>query len=409
MPEHGSADSRFDIGDILFSRTGADGCIRVGNTPFQRMTFATWDDLFGASHDVLRHPSIPVGLSQMLWDRVSAGQPFGAYVCNRCAGDGFYWAFITVLPVGDSFISLRLKPGTALQGKVAAIYAARLASEQENGDTPEESAAALDMAIRDLGFTSYGEFMSKALFDETMSRDKALGRSQNTVLQNLADMYIQIRKMETLAGTVDGSFKQTNQIPYNMRLQAGRLEGSDGPISVISSNYRIMTQGLADNVARFTRDSAVGAEAAHLAVFKTAAADLLGEMSAIFAREALPAEIDQQAELDRLHRLGETYRRESLEDVTGLAIRVRKFGRHCADMRRMLSALELTRIMCKIERSKFPGERAGLDEIVNRLADAQKTLQTSFDAILKSVKRILASSDRVSHYSRAATARRKVA
>lgn len=55
----------------------------------------------------------------------------------------------------------------------------------------------------------------------------------------------------------------------------------------------------------------------------------------------------------------------------------------------MMSGLELTRIMCKIERSKFQGDLAGLDEIVNKLGTAQASLGKSFDGILDAVSRIL--------------------
>ncbi len=95
------------------------------------------------------------------------------------------------------------------------------------------------------------------------------------------------------------------------------------------------------------------------------------------------------------------YREQSVQEVRTLADRVRRFGQQCRDMRRMMSGLELTRIMCKIERSKFDGDHSGLDEIVNRLADAQSSLGTSFDEILNSVTNILSRSDDVQRSARA--------
>ena len=243
--------------------------------------------------------------------------------------------------------------------------------------------------------------MSFALRDEAWSRDGLLHRSRGAIRDNLAEMFRDIREMEQRAIKVEETFRKTHQIPYNMRLQAGRLEGSDGPISVISSNHRQMTQSLEENLERFTTDSSVGADAIRMALFRTSVAILLEEVAQAYETESDHGHWDKARQLAELRGLALRYRDQSVLEVRTLSDRVRRFGQQCRDMRRMMSGLELTRIMCKIERSKFDGDHAGLDEIVNRLAEAQTSLGRNFEEILNSVGNILSLSDEIQRSARA--------
>jgi proline dehydrogenase len=156
-----------------------------------------------------------------------------------------------------------------------------------------------------------------------------------------------------------------------------------------------MTQALEENLARFSAESSVGADAIRLALFKTSVAILLEEVARDYEAEAVHAHREKARQMTELRRLAQRYREPSVQEVRTVAERLRRFGQQCRDMRRMMSGLELTRIMCKIEPSNFDGDHAGLDEIVNRLANAQSSLSESFDKILNSASNILSRSDDV--------------
>ncbi len=388
-----TADARLRIEDLIFSRTDDRGVIRSGNHVFQHVSVFSWEQLIGAPHKIVRHDDMPKGVFYLLWETIKTGEPMGAYVQNMAEDGTSYWVYSTILPLDDGYISLRMKPSGEYFKKIIPVYEAVRAEERAGTLTPQQSGEKIVAAVQNLGFADYAEFMSFALRDEAWSRDGILRRSGGTIRDNLAEMFKDIREMEARAGKVEQTFHKTHQIPYNMRLQAGRLEGSDGPISVISSNHRQMTQSLEENLARFSADSSVGADAIRLALFKTSVAMLVEEVAQDYAAEADHGHWDKSAQMAELLNLASRYREQSVTEVRTLADRVRRFGQQCRDMRRMMSGLELTRIMCKIERSKFDGEHAGLDEIVNRLAEAQTTLGQSFDEILNSVSNILSRSD----------------
>ena len=396
-----TADSRLRIEDLIFSRTDDRGVIQSGNDVFQQVSLYSWDRLVGAPHKIIRHGDMPKGVFYMLWETIKAGEPMGAYVQNLAEDGTSYWVFSTVLPLEDGYISLRLKPSGKFFTQIIPVYETVRAAERAGQLTPQQSAEKIVEAVRSLGFADYPEFMSFALRDEAWSRDGLLHRSRGAIRDNLAEMFRDIREMEQRAIKVEETFRKTHQIPYNMRLQAGRLEGSDGPISVISSNHRQMTQSLEENLKRFTTDSSVGADAIRMALFRTSVAILLEEVAQAYETESDHGHWDKARQLTELRGLALRYRDQSVLEVRTLSDRVRRFGQQCRDMRRMMSGLELTRIMCKIERSKFDGDHAGLDEIVNRLAEAQTSLGQNFEEILNSVGNILSLSDEIQRSARA--------
>lgn len=388
-------ESRFSIRDLLFTKSDKRGVIQTANEAFQRVSVYSWDRLIGAPHKIVRHPETPKGVFHMLWSALEADEPIGAYIQNQAEDGKPYWVFATLLPVDDGYISLRVKASTEHLQSVIPIYEEARKREKAGDLTPEESANLIQSRIMEGDWTDYREFYSFCLRDEVVSRNEKIGHTSEAALKSLGKMFRSVRDLEKCAGKVKTTFGKTHQIPYNMRLQAGRLEGSDGPISVISANHRMMTQSLEDNIRRFSAESSLGADAIRLALFKVAVAGLVDDVAVDFAAEDDHGFGDKTATLDTLNSLKRTFREETLREVRALSDSVNRFGNRCRDMRRMMSGLELTRIMCKIERSKFDGDHSGLDEIVNRLADAQDTLGRNFDEILTSVADILQLSEQM--------------
>ena len=388
-------NARFNLEDLLFSRTDERGIVQTGNAAFQEISVYSWEALEGAPHKIVRHPDMPKGVFFLLWRALKAKQPIGGYVQNMAEDGVPYWVFATMLPMGDSYISVRMKPTGPTLEKIIPLYQRLRRDENAGKLTPEESAAEIEAYVAEEGFSEYMEFVAFSLREEAAARDRSLHRPTNMVAEKLAEMFGSVRQLETHARKVEVTFRQTHQIPYNMRLQAGRLEGSDGPISVISSNHRQMTQTLEENLGRFSRDSAVGADSIRAALFKTCVSSLLEELYKRYSNETAEVPGNKEFELESLHKLSTTYTEDSLQEIRSLLDKVRRFGGQCRDMQRMMSGLELTRIMCKIERSKFDGEHAGLDEIVNRLADAQTSLGENFDEIQSAVDRILSRGEEI--------------
>lgn len=382
-------NTRFQLKTILYSRSDPQGNVTAGNANFQAVSGYSWDKLFSAPHKLLRHDATPQGIFHMLWSTLQDDKPLGGYFLNRAEDGSTYWVFATVIPVTGGYVSIRLKPSCGLLDKLIPVYEDLRTQERNKTMTPQQSADRIDAAVQDLGYKSYSEFMSFALRDEMMARNSSLDRGIVPIWDMLSDIYAEIARLEQRAHDIGATFRKTHQIPYNMRLQAGRLETSDGPISVISSNHRQMTQTLEQHLGRFIANSRVGADAVRGALFKSCVGCLVDDVLASGDGGAEFLGDDPSKERGFLSDLQATCQEAVAQDVAALSDNVRNFASQSRDIRRMMSGLELTRIMCKIERSKFKGDLDGLDEIVRRLEDAQNALSVSFDEIMISVSKIL--------------------
>lgn len=386
---------RFRIGDVFFSRTDTRGVIASGNVVFHEVSAYVWPELVGKPHKIIRHPDMPKGVFQLAWDTLKSGNAVAAYVLNRAQDGAIYWVFAIMMPIEDGYLSVRLKPSNELIDKVKPLYSQLRLAEMNDGVEPAESAKALENAIIDLGFESYREFMAKAISLELGSRAKSLEMKPLKSIDGLNTITDRVGRIETYGTKVSELFSRTEQIPYNMRLQAGRLEGSDGPISVISENHRQMSQTLTASVGDFRSAAGLGAGPVREAVFGMGTVLLIKEVISQLLAEDGMAEEDKAVDLNALRNLEGQYMRQARAAVSDVSLRVQQFARMCKDMRRMLSGLEMTRIMCKIERSKAMGDTEGLDEIVNRLLHAEKDIGSVMTEIDNAIRDILEASERV--------------
>lgn len=372
---------RFELFDLFFSRTDERGIIRSCNETFVRVSGYSKEELIGAPHKLVRHPSMPKAVFGLLWSAIQQGQPLGAYVCNRTKNGRLYWVLAVVLPVEGGYLSVRLKSTSDVQPQVVSLYRALHAAEEDGTRDVSQSVEALKEGIVALGYNHYADFMTQSLCRELQSRNDKLGRALLRGLGGLITLNLNIRAIEVDAENVRQLFKETVQIPYNMRLEAARLEGADGPISVISSNHQQMSTDLSLAVERFHKSAGLGGDQMRNATFVFSAAMLMAEVVKGLEPEAKDFELLRELQIDFA---GQT--EEAVRDVTA---RASAFSSQCKDMRRMLTGLELTRIMCKIERAKFTGATEGLDEIVRRLLISERKLSAVMTKIEDSVQGIL--------------------
>lgn len=171
-------ERQFDHSEIFFSTTDEKGIIRAGNRVFTRISAYSRAELLGSPHNIIRHPAMPRSVFKLLWDTIDAGLPIAAYVKNRAKDGRYYWVLATVMPCAGGYLSVRIKPSTALFDAARGLYPLMLAREQEvEGDDPhrrkqamEASAALLMEKLLEAGFSSYEQFMRAALLAEVQKR-----------------------------------------------------------------------------------------------------------------------------------------------------------------------------------------------------------------------------------------------
>lgn len=385
----------FALNDVFFSRTDSRGVIESGNIIFHKVSAYEYPELVGKPHKIIRHPDMPKGVFFLAWETLKSGNPVGAYVLNRAQDGSVYWVFAIMMPNEEGYLSVRLKPSCGLIDDIKPIYSKLRLAEINEGVEPEDSGRAVEDGIKELGFDSYQDFMAQAISRELEARAKGLGKRPLKSIEALNIITDRIGQIESHGTKVSELFSRTEQIPYNMRLQAGRLEGSDGPISVISENHRQMSQTLTASVGDFRSAAALGSGPVQGSVFGMGTTLLIQEVIAQLSGETGMRDEDKIDDMTALRNLEGIYTRQARGAVSDVSLRVQQFARMCKDMRRMLSGLEMTRIMCKIERSKANGDTEGLDEIVNRLLHAEKDIGRVMTDIDNAIRDILDASEKL--------------
>jgi len=110
-PEPTGASHEVAPTEMFFSTTDRRGVITDANSVFVRMSRFPLASLLGAPHSIIRHPSMPAGAFEAMWQTLSGEDPFCAYVDNLAADGSRYTVFATVTPLADGgFLSVRTRP-----------------------------------------------------------------------------------------------------------------------------------------------------------------------------------------------------------------------------------------------------------------------------------------------------------
>lgn len=207
-------ESPFDVSELFFSMTDRKGIILAGNDVFVRVSKHPEDELIGSPHNIIRHPDMPRAAFRLLWEHLLRGRPIAAYVKNMAADGSYYWVMACVVPCGDGFLSVRLKPTSELLGAaVIPVYAEVRAMEirMEQAGTPrrevaERSCERLLEMLADAGFPDYGSFMRVALPQEIRAREEALGRRErNPGARGIAaDLRVAGRRLDDVFAGLEG-------------------------------------------------------------------------------------------------------------------------------------------------------------------------------------------------------------
>ena len=384
-----AGESPFHISELFYSRTDRRGVIEAGNTVFQRVAGFAWDEMIKAPHKIIRHPDMPRGVFQLLWDNILAGQPTGAYVKNRAKSGRYYWVFALVAPVEGGFISTRLKPSSPIFETVQGLYRDVLAAEARDKLKPAASAEIITRRVQALGFADYGALQSHALATEYEARAKALGLPLNQLQRRFVDMAGAITQVQEETSGLTEAFKSIRTVPMNMRIIASRLENAGGPISAISVNYSQMLEEMSDWVDTFVDGSDCVFAQIRAAIlrgqFLSFSVALEDEMLEMFTKAGgdYPACMDLDQERGMLHTLGKSFCTQMSEALDQVETQAKRLARSVLDMKRYVMGLSSTRMMCKIENAALSDQSTALNGIVEQLDGCQKQIEARLARIVE--------------------------
>ena len=111
----------------LVSKADLKGQITDCNDAFVQISGFTREELLGKSHNIVRHPDMPMAAFKDLWRTVQAGLPWRGLVKNRCKNGDFYWVDALVTPLKKNgqiigYMSVRNAPKREDVAATEALY-----------------------------------------------------------------------------------------------------------------------------------------------------------------------------------------------------------------------------------------------------------------------------------------------
>ncbi len=375
---------RFD--ELFYSRTDSRGVIQAGNAVFQRVAGFEWERLIGAPHKVVRHPDMPRSVFRILWDAIAKGYPMGAYVKNRSATGGWYWVYAIIMPMGDGYLSVRIKPSSEVFERVRALYETIREKEKNPDFDLEDGAALLRSMATQWGFASYTNFMAYALGQELAARDKALGRVQESRTRILLGLNSSLERAASEQTALLRSFEALQSIPNNMRIVASRLEPSGGPVSAISENYKASSVGISERLRSFVGGDGnlcerMSREVAQ-ALFLLGAARVLEELLSSLGDEAPNAAIDWDKERDNLRKTASESAASARVALSRGVEAAAALSRSSADIRRQMLGLDTIRVLGRVECGRMRENGGGLSAAIDQLDAFHADIKVRLEALM---------------------------
>jgi aerotaxis receptor len=366
-------ESPFDVGELFFSRTDTHGIILSGNRVFQRVSMYDWHELINKPHKIIRHADMPRAVFFVLWDFLKKGKPIGAYVKNRAKDGSFYWVFAIVTPVPGGFLSVRLKPTSALLGLIEREYATLLDIERSRKLTSAESAALLLETLKGHGFACYDDFMSLAISKELSARDQSLGRSPDGTIANFEKMLTSSQVQVGETDAIIACFEANRYVPLNLQVLSAQLGASGRAIGVISEDYSRVSAEIKQLIGEVTTSTYELFKRVYNVNFLLCTARLQEEVTQVFARET-GEERGRDTDVRLLDRQRDDYRALARDGLIAVLSQIGKLQQDCHEMRRLASSLDVIRIMGTVNSSGLADSSAGFDGLMNDLKAFQATV-----------------------------------
>lgn len=377
----------FSERELFFSRTDARGVILSGNKVFQRVANYPWDRMIGAPHKIIRHPDMPKAVFWLLWQTIQSGKPIGAFVKNLAEDGLHYWVFATVSPIGEGYLSVRLKPTSPLLKVVEAEYATILQMEKSEGLRPEDSAQLLLARLRELGFPDYETFMATALLTELICKENGgANRLRPAALEPLLAALNSLSALRVETAKLLRKLGDMTCTLVNMRLIASRIEGANGPISLMAQNYATVLSETRDWLRKFaeseTGDLTKICAAIRVGAFDYGAAAVQRQAIGQFRHEeGLPPQVDKVRETALLEMEAERMMSVASESLALIVACSRSLERAIQEVRRSCAGLNSTRLMCRAEAARL-GNTGTFASIIDTLDDSQTRIEACADNVL---------------------------
>ena len=387
-------EENYDIDELFFSRTDERGVIQSFNDTFERIAGFEPGELMGAPHKLVRHADIPKAVFWLLWNGLKSGVPVGAYVKNRTKNGKYYWVYAVASPITGGFLSVRMKPSSALFDQVQSLYEAALKDEAELALSPEESAHRLLDTLKGLGFPTYAMFQAYAFYTEFEARRETLERPKDPALASVDIITSNAAIFQRELALLERKFDHAVLLITNMEIVANKQQAGQSVLREIARNYSLKMRGIQGHLEQVKiREHYSGiwdASRDQNTYFLLCAVQLMEDMNAQFADQSRQVE-GASKEMDSrfLNGLLSDYKERSLDAVTQSVEAALSIKSNTEFLRQLILTLSNIRIACRVEMARLSDTVGGLDEILTSLDEFHNDVDAHLSNILGAADEIV--------------------
>lgn len=417
-----NVESPFSIEELFFSITDHRGIILTGNQVFVRVSKFTAAELRKKAHNIIRHPDMPKTVFRLLWDTIQANQPIAAYVKNMAKDGSYYWVFALVLPLGDKYLSIRLKPSSAFFEKVAGLYSLILAEEKEKDI--EAGLALVLSSLNSLGFTSYQAFMTAVLAAELQSRDLKVTKPHELsrthvaktveekvsrallaldfVFECLSRIVNESLSLRKTTDSLRASFIGFGYLSINMSIGAERL-GKDGrAVGEVARGFQKQASQIESQAGIFQDSLQRVINRFESSLFEVGSTKIGIEMLSFFLKESKSLAVDET--LNFAADIATNFKTlctclvdstaKTLSELEQLKSEIYDFKARSSDLMEVAVGMEVIRITGKVEVAKLSGQQGqGFANQIERMSDFLHNLTHSLKEVSQSAATIISDSE----------------
>ena len=387
-------EEAYGIEELFFSRTDERGVIQSYNDTFERIAGFDPGELLGAPHKLVRHSDVPKAVFWLLWNGLKNGVPVGAYVKNRTKSGKYYWVYAVASPIKDGFLSVRMKPSSAVLSKVQDLYGEALKDEHDLQLSPEDSAHRLLDKLKGLGFPSYAMFQAHAFYTEFEARRETLELPKDPIVASVDVITSNTDIFQRELARLARKFDHAVLLITNMEIVANKQQAGQSVLREIARNYSMKMRGIQSHLDKVrvteTYDGIWCASRDQTSYFLLCAAQLMEDMNAQFSDQARQVEgVSKDADSGFLHSLLSDYKGQSVEAVMQSVEAALAIKSSTEFLRELILALSNIRIACRVEMARLSDTVGGLDEILTSLDEFHNDVDAHLSNILGAADEIV--------------------
>jgi PAS domain S-box-containing protein len=115
-------------GGVMITETDKTGIITYANRKFRELTGYTKEELIGSPHNINRHPDMPKGAFEGMWETIKSGKYWEGYVKNLTSEGKYYLVLVWIKPKFNDnneiigYIAGRMIPENDLMNRALSQY-----------------------------------------------------------------------------------------------------------------------------------------------------------------------------------------------------------------------------------------------------------------------------------------------